>query len=146
MKKATLESDVKPPYSLTRFGKERPIELAWLFLALAIASEVIGLTAMKATVARGHFAGYILLYLLISLSYFFLSKAVKTISMGVAYAIWEGSGIALITLVSTVTFEHILTVREMTGIAMALAGILMVNAGAVHDQHTVPLEDRRGII
>ena len=99
---------------------------------------------MKAAVARGYFSGYLVLYALIALSYFFLSKAVKTISIGVAYAIWEGSGIALITLVSAVVFQQILTIRELTGIAMALTGILMVNAGEAHeDSRTIPLDDSK---
>ena len=43
-------------------------------------------------------AGYVSMYVLISLSYYFLSVAAKKISIGVAYACWEGLGIALITI------------------------------------------------
>ena len=118
-----------PALFSSRYG---PPGFAWLYLILAIASEVIGLTVMKATVSRGYVAGYVVLYLLIALSYFFLSKAVKTISIGVAYAIWEGSGIALITLVSAFVFQYVITIREWFGLAMAVTGILMVNAGEVH--------------
>ena len=144
MKTATLDSDFEPQFACSRSCIVQPVGLAWLFLGLAIASEVIGLTVMKAAVARGYFSGYLVLYALIALSYFFLSKAVKTISIGVAYAIWEGSGIALITLVSAVVFQQILTIRELTGIAMALTGILMVNAGEAHeDSRTIPLDDSK---
>ena len=103
---------------------------------MAITSEVIGLTVMKASASRGQVHGYFVLYLLVALSYYFLSKAVKTIAIGVAYAIWEGSGIALITVVSAVVFQHGLTLREWIGLAMAIAGIIMVNAGEVHDDST----------
>ena len=108
------------------------MKLAWLFLVLAIVTEVVGLTVMKLTVADGYFAGYVLFYFLVALSYVFLAKAVERISVGVAYAIWEGSGIALITLITACVFGHVLSVRECVGLAMALAGILMVNAGEVH--------------
>ncbi len=106
---------------------------AWLFLALAIASEVVGLTVLKATAIDGRTEGYVGFYLIVAISYFFLSKALKRISVGVAYAIWEGSGIAIITIVSALVFQHSLTAVEAIGLVMATTGILMVNAGEVHD-------------
>ncbi len=77
------------------------------------------------------------MYVSIALSYVFLAKAVKTISVGVAYAIWEGSGVAIITLVSVFVFGHVLTGREMLGLSMAVAGILLVNAGE-HREEDAP--------
>lgn len=105
---------------------------AWIFLALAIATEAIGLTMMKLTQVEGGVTGYLVFYGMIAVSYFFLAKAVKSISMGVAYAIWEGSGVALITMVTACFFEHALTGRQWVGLAMAIIGILLVNAGDVH--------------
>ncbi|ASY68849.1 SMR family transporter [Sinorhizobium fredii] len=102
---------------------------AWLFLVLAIATEVVGLTVMKAASTSSAYTGHAVMYASIALSYVFLARAVKTIPVGVAYAIWEGSGVALITLVSVFVFDHVLTGREMLGLSMAVAGILLVNAG-----------------
>ncbi|WEX79061.1 SMR family transporter [Sinorhizobium numidicum] len=107
---------------------------AWLFLTLAIATEVAGLTAMRA--APGAYLGHAVMYASIALSYVFLSRAVKTISVGVAYAIWEGAGVALITLVSIFVFGHVLTAREVVGLSMAVAGILLVNAGESGEEET----------
>ncbi|MQW86242.1 SMR family transporter [Sinorhizobium saheli] len=103
--------------------------LAWLFLILAIATEIVGLTVMKAASVAGSYYGHAVMYASIALSYVFLARAVKTIPVGIAYAIWEGSGVALVTLVSVFVFGHELTGREMLGLAMAVAGILLVNAG-----------------
>lgn len=108
------------------------MRFAWLFLVLAIATEIAGLTVMKATSASGSYVGHGVMYGSIALSYVFLAKAVKTIPVGVAYAIWEGSGVALITLVSVFVFDHVLTGRELLGLSMAVAGILLVNAGRSH--------------
>ncbi|WP_275782467.1 SMR family transporter [Pararhizobium gei] len=107
---------------------------AWLFLALAIATEVVGLTVMKVAATGGGLWGYAVMYASIALSYVFLAKAVKTISVGVAYAIWEGSGIALITIVSVFVFGHVLSIQEMIGLLMAVTGIILVNAGEVHGE------------
>ncbi|NRP73844.1 Spermidine export protein MdtJ [Ensifer psoraleae] len=110
------------------------MRVAWFFLVLAITTEVAGLTVMKAVSASGSYAGHAIMYASIALSYVFLAKAVKTISVGVAYAIWEGSGVALITLVSVFFFGHVLSGREMLGLSMAVAGMLLVNAGEAKDK------------
>lgn len=120
------------------------MRLAWLFLALAIITEVVGLTAMKAASQSDGYGGYAAMYLSIALSYFFLAKAVKKISVGVAYAIWEGSGVALITLVSVFVFNHVLNTQEMIGLAMAVGGILLVNAGEVREEEAGITESADG--
>jgi len=119
------------------------VRLAWVFLALAIATEVIGLTVMKAASSGGGAWGYPVMYVAIALSYVFLAKAVKKISVGVAYAIWEGSGIALITLVSVIVFNHVLSNQEMIGLMMAIGGIILVNAGEVHQEEEMEVAGDR---
>lgn len=119
------------------------MRLAWVFLALAIATEVIGLTVMKAASSGGAAWGYAVMYVAIALSYVFLAKAVKKISVGVAYAIWEGSGIALITLVSVFVFNHVLSNQEVIGLMMAVGGIILVNAGEVHEDEQMEVADDR---
>ncbi len=62
----------------------------WILLGLAIATEITGTLSMKwASVSEGN-GGFILMLVMISLSYIFLSFAVKKIALGVAYALWEG--------------------------------------------------------
>ena len=131
MKPPTFACIRRNPLALLKFAKLPRAYVAWSFLWLAIASEVVGLIVMKMAVSRGHLEGYVLLYVLITVSYFCLAKAVRSIPVGIAYAIWEGSGIVLITLVSAFVFQHVLTTREILGVLMAVAGILMVNAGEV---------------
>lgn len=68
----------------------------WILLALAIATEITGTLSMKwASVGNGN-AGFILMLVMITLSYIFLSFAVKKIATGVAYALWEGSAFYLL--------------------------------------------------
>lgn len=105
---------------------------AWGYLFLAIVLEVLGLIAMKLATARGSISGHVALYVLVGLAYVLLAKAVQRISVGVAYAIWEGSGLALITLVSWLVFADALSSQELLGIAMAIVGIVLVNAGHLH--------------
>ncbi|MGU3412691.1 multidrug/spermidine efflux SMR transporter subunit MdtJ [Enterobacteriaceae bacterium C23F] len=101
----------------------------WILLALAIATEIIGTLSMKwASVSNGH-AGYILMLAMIALSYIFLSFAVKKIALGVAYALWEGVGILLITLFSVMLFDESLTGMKVAGLATLVAGIVLIKSG-----------------
>lgn len=67
----------------------------WILLGLAIAAEITGTLSMKwASVGHGN-SGFILMLVMIALSYIFLSFAVKKIALGVAYALWEGCSAAI---------------------------------------------------
>ncbi|MCU6666183.1 MAG: multidrug/spermidine efflux SMR transporter subunit MdtJ [Silvania sp.] len=101
----------------------------WILLALAIVAEIIGTLSMKwASVSGGH-AGFILMLLMITLSYIFLSFAVKKIALGVAYALWEGVGILLITLFSVVLFDEPLSIMKIAGLTTLVAGIVLIKSG-----------------
>ncbi|ROU12125.1 multidrug/spermidine efflux SMR transporter subunit MdtJ [Kluyvera ascorbata] len=101
----------------------------WILLALAIVAEITGTLSMKwASVSDGN-TGFILMLVMIALSYIFLSFAVKKIALGVAYALWEGIGIVLITLFSVMLFDESLTVMKAAGLATLIAGIVLIKSG-----------------
>ncbi|HAT1570445.1 TPA: multidrug/spermidine efflux SMR transporter subunit MdtJ [Kluyvera cryocrescens] len=101
----------------------------WILLALAIVAEITGTLSMKwASVSDGN-TGFILMLVMIALSYIFLSFAVKKIALGVAYALWEGIGILLITLFSVMLFDENLTVMKAAGLATLVAGIVLIKSG-----------------
>ena len=76
------------------------------------------------------------MWLLISFSYLLLAKAAKTISNGIAFALWEGLGIALITVVSVLFLDYHLNAQELVGLALAIVGIVLVTMGETHDEPT----------
>lgn len=101
----------------------------WILLALAIVAEITGTLSMKwASVSGGH-TGYILMLVMIALSYIFLAFAVKKIALGVAYALWEGIGILLITVFSVLLFDESLSVIKLAGLATLVAGIVLIKSG-----------------
>jgi len=100
---------------------------AYLFLAAAITLEVIATTCLKAsdgftrlwpTVAT--VAGY-------AGAFYCLSFTLRTLPTGVAYAIWSGAGIVLISLVSWVLFNQRLDAPAIGGMALIVAGVAMIN-------------------
>ncbi|MEL7326889.1 MAG: SMR family transporter [Pseudomonadota bacterium] len=108
--------------------------IARLFLLLAIVAEVAGTSTMSFIGESNAWDGYLVMYVLIAISYYFLSKAAKKISIGVAYATWEGLGIALITLVSIVLFDANLSTQQLLGLALVVVGIVCVTLGESHGQ------------
>ena len=101
----------------------------WILLALAIVAEITGTLSMKwASVSDGS-TGFILMLVMITLSYIFLSFAVKKIALGVAYALWEGVGILLITLFSVTIFDETLTTMKIAGLTTLVAGIVLIKSG-----------------
>jgi spermidine export protein MdtJ len=106
----------------------------WILLALAIVAEITGTLSMKwASVSDGN-TGFILMLVMISLSYIFLSFAVKKIALGVAYALWEGVGILLITLFSVMLFDEALSTMKIAGLTTLVAGIVLIKSGTQTDK------------
>lgn len=109
--------------------KQEKTMFYWILLALAIVAEITGTLSMKwASVSDGN-AGFILMLVMISLSYIFLSFAVKKIALGVAYALWEGIGILLITLFSVMLFDETLSTMKIAGLTTLVVGIVLIKSG-----------------
>ncbi len=100
---------------------------AYLFLGLAIIAEVCATSALKASDGFTRLwpsvvvvAGYVL-------AFGFLSLTLRTMSVGIAYAIWSGVGIVLISTVGWVLFRQALDAPAMLGMGLIIAGVLVVN-------------------
>ena len=107
--------------------------LARIFLTAAIFTEVAGTSSMAMIPANdAGWINYLPMWILITVSYMLLAKAAKTISIGIAFALWEGLGIALITAVSVLFLGYELSVQEWIGLALAIVGIVMVTLGETH--------------
>ncbi|UMU81121.1 multidrug efflux SMR transporter subunit KpnE [Klebsiella pneumoniae] len=100
----------------------------WILLALAIIAEITGTLSMKWASVSGH-TGFILMLAMIALSYIFLAFAVKKIALGVAYALWEGIGILLITLFSVLLFDESLSLLKIAGLTTLVIGIVLIKSG-----------------
>lgn len=106
----------------------------YLFLTVAIAAELVATSLMKATdgftrlwPTLAVLAGY-------AVSFVLLAQAVKSIQVGVAYAIWSGVGTAAIVAVGAVFLGEPLTTAKVAGIALIIAGVVMLNlsSGGAH--------------
>ena len=110
----------------------------WMFLGLAIITEVIGTLSMKYASVSGGSAGMIVMYIMIASSYILLSMAVKKVALGVAYALWEGIGILIITTFSVMWFLESLSPLKLGGLALLIAGITLIKYGTKKVQKKQP--------
>lgn len=101
----------------------------WIFLGLAIVSEIIGTLSMKYASINDAMSGHVVMYIMITASYFMLAKAVKRVALGVAYALWEGIGILFITLFSVLWFDETLSPMKILGLMALVAGIVLIKSG-----------------
>lgn len=101
----------------------------WIFLALAIVTEVIGTLSMKHASVSGDFTGMAVMYVMIATSYVLLAIAVKKVALGVAYALWEGFGILLITTFSVMWFGESLSPMKIGGLVLLITGIGLIKSG-----------------
>jgi small multidrug resistance pump len=100
--------------------------MPYLYLAIAIVSEVIGTSALKATEGFTRLAPSAIVVVGYGVSFYFLSLALKSLPVGVAYAIWSGVGVALITLIGWLAFGQRLDAPALAGIALIVGGVVVI--------------------
>lgn len=98
----------------------------WIFLGVAIVSEVIATSALKASEGFTILIPSIIVALGYSSAFFFLSLTLRTIPVGMAYAIWSGVGVALITIIGWVVFKQKLDMAAILGILFIVAGVIIL--------------------
>lgn len=98
----------------------------WIWLGFAIAAEVLATTSLNANTA---FARPSLLVITVSgyiAAFSCLSLALRTIPLGVAYAIWSGAGIAALCVIGWLNFRQPLSIQQVGGLLLIVAGILLL--------------------
>ena len=99
---------------------------AWVFLMGAIVSEVIATAALKSSSGFTNLLPSLVVGFGYSLSFYLLSMTLNSIPVGVAYAVWSGVGIALITFIGWFWHRQPLDIAAVTGILLILVGVLVI--------------------
>src|SRR5688572_4512597 len=99
----------------------------YAFLTIAIASEVIGTSFLKATDGFTRLAPSVLTVVSYGFAFYFLSLTLKTLPVGIAYAIWSGVGIIFIALIGLLWFRQPLDPPAIIGLGLIIAGVVVVN-------------------
>lgn len=99
----------------------------WILLAIAIVSEVIATSCLKATEGFTRLWPSLVVIIGYLLAFYFLSLTLKTIPVGVAYAIWSGVGVVLIALSGWLFLGQSLDMPAVIGLSLIVAGVFVIN-------------------
>lgn len=100
---------------------------SYLFLAIAILCEIIGTTNLKLSEQFTRFLPSVITLIAYVIAFYLLGLSMKTIPVGIAYGIWGGVGIVLVTVIGSVFFKQIPDLAAIVGIALIVSGVLVVN-------------------
>ena len=98
----------------------------WVYLGLAIFSEVVATASLKSTEGFTRFVPSIVVLIGYCSAFYFLSLTLDTIPIGVAYAVWSGVGVATITVVSYVLYGQKIDTTGVIGIGLIIAGVVVL--------------------
>ena len=98
----------------------------WLFLSVAIISEVVATSDLKASNGFTQLWPSLLVIAGYAIAFFFLSLTLRTMPVGIAYAIWSGIGIVLVTLIGWFVFEQSLDIPAIIGLALIITGVVVL--------------------
>jgi multidrug transporter EmrE-like cation transporter len=106
--------------------------MAWLYLASAIATEVV------ATVAFRYVNGFTrplpsaVVVIGYALSFYFFSLSLRGLSLGVTYAVWAGAGTAAIAVIGVIALGEPISTLKLASIALIIGGVIGLNAAGGH--------------
>ncbi len=101
--------------------------MAYVYLTVAIVAEVVGTSALKASAGFTKLVPSLVVILGYAVSFYGLSVVLKTLPVGITYAVWSGLGIVLVTIVSAIAFRQIPDGPAMLGMALIVAGVITAN-------------------
>jgi small multidrug resistance pump len=101
--------------------------LFWLYLLIAILTEVVGTTLMKVSQGLTKLIPTVLMFVLYGVSFVFMALALKKIEVSIAYAIWSGLGTALIAVIGIAWFRESINLPKVVGLVLIVGGVVLLN-------------------
>ena len=101
--------------------------LVYAVLVVAILFEVLGTSAMQAAQHFTRLGPTLMMVVCYAIAFYFLSWSLRYVPVGIAYAIWSGLGIVLISLVGYFAFGQKLDPAAMIGLGLIIAGVVVLN-------------------
>ena len=98
-----------------------------MILGLAIVAEVIGTTALKASESFTRLVPSLIVVVGYGVAFYCLSLVLKSVPVGIAYAVWSGLGIVLITAVAWLLYGQRIDLAGVIGMGLIIAGVVVLN-------------------
>ena len=101
--------------------------MKWVYLLLAIVSEVVATSALKSSESFSRLWPSVLTVVGYGVAFYLLSLTLRELPVGIAYAIWSGVGIVLVSLAAVVLFGQKLDLPALIGMGLIVAGVIVIN-------------------
>ncbi len=102
------------------------MKIGYLYLGIAIVAEVVATSALKASEGFTRTGPSLIVAIGYGIAFYFLSLVLKTVPMGVAYAVWSGVGIVLIAAIGWLFMKQSLDLPALLGIGLIVAGVAVI--------------------
>ncbi len=102
--------------------------MPYVYLAISIVAEVIATSALKASDGFSKLWPSVIVVVGYGIAFHFLALTLKTIPVGVAYAVWAGGGVTIVAIVGWLLFGQKLDTPAIIGMSMIVAGVVIMQA------------------
>ncbi len=109
--------------------------MAYIYLLIAIVSEVVATSLLKSTAEFTRFWPSVVVVAGYCASFYFLTLVMRTIPVGVSYAIWSGLGIVLITAAAVVIYRQMPDLPALIGMGLIVAGVVVIQLFSKMEVH-----------
>jgi len=106
--------------------------MGWLYLLLAIATEVVGTVALRSVDGLSRLVPIAVVVVGYGLSFVFLAATLRELDLGLTYAVWAGLGTAAIALIGMLAFGESMTPLKLVSLVLIIAGVAGLNAAGGH--------------
>lgn len=109
--------------------------MPYLYLIIAVAFETVGTSALKASEGFTRLWPTLLVVAGYGVSFFFLSLVLKSVPVGIAYALWSALGIFFIAIIGWIVFGQRLDFAAILGLALIIASVVVIQVFSSAVQH-----------
>lgn len=103
------------------------MKLAYAYLGIAIVSEVVATSALKASEGFSRLIPSVLVIVGYALAFYMLSMVVQHIPVGIAYAVWAGVGVVLIAAAGAIVYRQIPDPAAVIGMTLIVVGVVVIH-------------------
>lgn len=109
--------------------------MGYVYLTIAIIAEVIATSALKSSEEFTRLIPSVIVVVGYGTAFYCLALVLRTIPVGIAYAIWAGLGITLVAIVSAILFKQIPDLPAIIGMSLIICGVVIINVFSKMDVH-----------
>ncbi len=101
--------------------------MAYLYLALAIIAEVVATSALKASAEFTKLYPSLVVIAGYCLAFYFMTLVLRTIPIGITYAIWSGVGIVLVAIIGALVYKQTPDIPAIIGMGLIISGVVIIH-------------------